>query len=156
MITDETVSAVELGRILGISGRAVREHSLNGVLTKDARGRYPFPGAVVQYCEHYRKIAAGRGGTGAVASTTAQRARLIAAQADAVEAKNARERGSLLDAAAVERGWCDLVRQSRAAVLAVPSRCQQRLPHLTLHDVSEIDHELREALRELGGADGTA
>jgi phage terminase Nu1 subunit (DNA packaging protein) len=36
-------------------------------------------------------------------------------------------------------------------MLAVPSRVQQRLPHLTAHDVAEIDAEVRAALIEIGG-----
>jgi phage terminase Nu1 subunit (DNA packaging protein) len=30
---------------------------------------------------------------------------------------------------------------------------QQRLPHLTAYDVSELDREIREALTELGESD---
>ena len=37
-------------------------------------------------------------------------------------------------------------------VLAVPSRVSQRLPHLTVHDVAEIDAEVREALTEIGSS----
>ena len=36
-------------------------------------------------------------------------------------------------------------------LLAVPSRVQQRLPHLTAHDVSELDREIRDVLAEVGG-----
>ena len=80
------------------------------------------------------------------------------AQADAQEAKNKLALGSVLDAGEVEKAWSDIMRQSCAAVLAVPARCQQRLPHLTTHDVNEFDLELREALRALGegGANGAA
>jgi phage terminase Nu1 subunit (DNA packaging protein) len=35
-------------------------------------------------------------------------------------------------------------------MLAVPSRAAQRLPHLSAHDVREIDAEVRAALTELG------
>jgi phage terminase Nu1 subunit (DNA packaging protein) len=34
-------------------------------------------------------------------------------------------------------------------LLAVPSRVQQRLPHLTAHDVAEIDREVRAMLTQL-------
>jgi phage terminase Nu1 subunit (DNA packaging protein) len=34
-------------------------------------------------------------------------------------------------------------------MLAVPSRAAQRLPHMTAHDVGEIDREIRDALSEL-------
>jgi phage terminase Nu1 subunit (DNA packaging protein) len=36
------------------------------------------------------------------------------------------------------------------STLTVPSRVSQRLPHLTAHDVAEIDAEVREALTEIG------
>jgi len=42
------------------------------------------------------------------------------------------------------------LRKVRAGVLAAPSRCASRLPHLTPHDISEIDAELRAVLTEIG------
>jgi phage terminase Nu1 subunit (DNA packaging protein) len=36
-------------------------------------------------------------------------------------------------------------------MLAVPSRVAQRLPHLTAHDVAEIDAEVCAVLTEIGG-----
>jgi phage terminase Nu1 subunit (DNA packaging protein) len=127
MPNDAEVSSEELGRWLDISGRAVRDLVLRCVFEKTKRGHYLLASSVTRYCDHLRKLATGRGGETSIATATAN-ARLIAAQADPVEAKNARERGALLDSAAVEKTWSDIVRQSRAAVLAVPSRCQQRLP----------------------------
>jgi hypothetical protein len=35
-------------------------------------------------------------------------------------------------------------------MLAVPSRCAVRLPHLTPHDVTEIDGEVRAVLTDIG------
>jgi phage terminase Nu1 subunit (DNA packaging protein) len=43
-----------------------------------------------------------------------------------------------------------VLRTVRAGMLAVPSRVSQRLPHLSAHDVSEIDAEIRAALTEIG------
>jgi terminase small subunit / prophage DNA-packing protein len=56
----------------------------------------------------------------------------------------------LLDAAEVENEWSGVLRTVRAGMLAVPSRVAQRLPHLTAHDVAEIDAEVREVLTEIG------
>ena len=86
----------------------------------------------------------------ALAQVTKERARLAKAQADAMEMKNARQRGSLLEGEAVEREWADVLRGVRAGMLAVPSRVAQRLPHLTADDVAEIDAEVRAVLLELG------
>ena len=79
------------------------------------------------------------------------RARSLArAQVDAVELKNARLRGALRDADTVEREWTKVLRGVRAGMLAVPSRCAARLPHLTPQDVSEIDAEVRSVSTEIG------
>jgi phage terminase Nu1 subunit (DNA packaging protein) len=79
----------------------------------------------------------------ALAKNTAQRARLAAAQADLAELKAKKLSGELVEAAAVEAEWSAILRSVRAAMLAVPSRVAQRLPHLTAHDVAEIDREVR-------------
>jgi hypothetical protein len=55
--------------------------------------------------------------------------------------------GRLVDAAAVEAEWSGI---PRAGMLAVPSQCVARLPHLTPHDVATIDAEVRETLAQCG------
>ena len=101
------------------------------------------------YCKHLRDLATGRGGEAAISSTTAQRARLAKAQADHVELKNRQASGELVPAAEVETAWSGVLRTVRAGMLAVSSRVAQRLPHLTPHDIAEIDREVRAALSEI-------
>lgn len=55
----------------------------------------------------------------------------------------------MLDAAEAE--WSSVLRTMWAGMLAVPSRVAARLPHLAVHDVAEIDAEVRAALTEIGG-----
>ncbi len=86
----------------------------------------------------------------ALAEASKQRARLAAAQADLNELKAARMRSELVEAAAVEMEWSGILRTVRAGMLAVPSRVAARLPHLSKHDVAEIDQEIRAALSEIG------
>lgn len=43
-----------LSQILGITDRRIRQLASQGVLTKVARGHYPFPGVVAEYCEYLR------------------------------------------------------------------------------------------------------
>jgi phage terminase Nu1 subunit (DNA packaging protein) len=86
-----------------------------------------------------------------LAKATAERGRLAAAQANLAEIKAAKLRGSLVEAAEVEATWGGVLRTVRASMLAVPSRVSQRLPHLTAHDVADIDAEVRAALTEIGG-----
>ncbi len=59
-------------------------------------------------------------------------------------------RSELVEAAAVEMEWSGILRTVRAGMLAVPSRVAARLPHLSKHDVAEIDQEIRAALSEIG------
>jgi phage terminase Nu1 subunit (DNA packaging protein) len=89
-----------------------------------------------------------------LAQATAERARLAAAQADLAELKAAKQRGTMLDAEAVQNEWSGILRMVRAGMLAVPSRCAARLPHLTAYDVAEIDAEVRAVLTEIAHRDG--
>jgi phage terminase Nu1 subunit (DNA packaging protein) len=59
-------------------------------------------------------------------------------------------KAKLLDAGAVEREWREVLSLVRSKMLAIPSRLQQRLAHLTPYDISEIDREVRAALTETG------
>jgi terminase small subunit / prophage DNA-packing protein len=153
----ETATAATLADLIGVSPRSCTDLAKRGIIVRGpGRTGFLLRASLRGYAEHMRKLATGRGGESAIASATAERGRLLRAQADAMEAKNRLAIGSALDAGDVEKAWSDIVRQSRAAVLAVPARCQQRLPHLTTHDVNQFDLELREALRALGegGANG--
>lgn len=86
----------------------------------------------------------------AIASVTAEREHLARAQADLAETKGRKPRGELVDASEVEAQWSGVLHMVHAGMLAVPSRCQQRLPHLTARGVSEIDREVREVLTDIG------
>ena len=61
-------------------------------------------------------------------------------------------RGSLLESEAVEREWSAILAAVRAGMLAVPSRCAARLPHLSTSDVAEIDAEAKAVLAEIGAS----
>jgi phage terminase Nu1 subunit (DNA packaging protein) len=138
----DNVSSAELGKWLGLSQKAVSE---NPAMVRVSRGRYALKASIAAYATALRAAATGRG-----SPTAIERARLIKAQADAAELKNATACGEMLDAAAVEREWSAVLRTVRSGCLAIPSRVAGRLPHLTRHDVSEIDAEMRAALTELG------
>lgn len=139
-------SAEELAELLGISARAVREHATRGIIVKLSKGAYDVPASVRAYCAHLREQAAGRTGS---ASLTAERIRATKAQADTAELKNAALRGELVRASEVQSTWAGILRDVRAALLAVSARCGATLPHLTPHDVAEIDQHIRDTLTEI-------
>jgi terminase small subunit / prophage DNA-packing protein len=147
-----TTTAGDLADFLGVSTKTIRELAGRGIVVRAGRGAYELRASVRGYAEHLRAIATGKaGGEAVAASAAAARARLAEAQADKVEIGNARQRGGLVDAEAVQREWSDVLRTVRAGMMAVPSRCGARLPHLSAHDVGEIDAEVRAVLTEVGG-----
>ena len=146
-----------LGDLLDISGKTVREFAARGVMVRVGKGKYDIRASVRNYSAHMRRIATGRaGGESLAATAAAERARLAKAQADRIEMQNQRDRDELLDAGAVQEEWSGTLRGVRAGCLAVPSRAAARLPHLTQHDISEIDLEIRTVLTELGNGQGAA
>jgi len=147
-VDDIEVKTADLAGILGISPRAVRDLTERGIVRKARRGRYSLKASVAVYCEHLRGVASGRGGEKQVYDLTRERARLAKEQADERAFRNAVARRELVTVEDVAREWADALRKVRAAILAVPSRLRQRLPHLTAHDVEALDGELRRALEE--------
>lgn len=136
-----------LARLFGVSTVSINDLARRGIVVRSGTG-FDLAESVPRYCKHLRDLATGRGDEADIVTATAQRARLASEQADGFALKNARLRGALLDAGAVEAEWSGILRTVRAGMLAVPSRCQQRLPGLTAHDVSEIDREVRAVLTE--------
>lgn len=144
------VPAAHLGALLGISERAARELGRRGVVPRDGDGLFPVRACVRAYCAHLREAAAGRGGTGATSGLARERVRLVREQADKTELANGLTRRELVPAAEVEAEWSRVCVALRARLLALPSRVQQRLAHLTAAEVATIDREVRDALTELG------
>ena len=142
-------TAAELADLIGVSPRSITDLAKRGIVVRAKRG-FDEHKSVRGYCDHLRKLAAGRGGESAIAGATAERARLIREQADAAALKNALARAEMLPAADVASRWSAILRRVRDGVLAASSRVAGRLPHLTRHDVSELDAELRIVLTELG------
>lgn len=144
---DTVVSQVELARLLGLSVQAVANHASAGVLVRAGRGRYEKDASVTSYCAHLRKSASGRN-----TATSAERARLVSAQADAAEHKLKVARGEFLLATDVEATWSDALRRVRAGMLTVPTRVSVRVPHLTPDIINEVYLEIRDVLTEIGEA----
>lgn len=143
------ISRNHLASVFGVSTRTVNDLETRGIIVKFGFDTYDQSKCTTAYCNHLREIAAGRGGEAAGQSLVSERARLAKQQADAHEIKNAKLRGDLLAADDVAREWTAIMQKLRAGLLAIPARAQQRLMHLTVHDVSELDLEIRAALGEL-------
>jgi phage terminase Nu1 subunit (DNA packaging protein) len=140
-----------LARWLGVTAKTVRELAKAGVAVRAGRGQYRLEESVRRYCKHVRRTASQGGGEASLAALRDERIRIAKEQADALALKNAEARGGLLEAKAVEAEWSNILRTVRAGMLAAPSRAGSRLPHLSPHDIAEIDAEVRAVLLEVGG-----
>ena len=145
-----------MATLVGLTANRVRTLARDGMIVRSGRGRYDVRASLLTYIGDLRDKASrmGPGGkaTPATAELNAEKLRLAKQQADKIELQNAAARGELVKATDAERAWAAVLREVRAAMLAVPSRCGATLPHLTAHDIAEIDRETREALEGL--ADG--
>ena len=144
----DAVGATELADFLGLSTRTVRELAERGVIRRCGKNRFPMRESIRAYCASLRETAAARSSTGTQA---VERLRWDKARADSQEMKNAAMRRQLVPTAEVERAWGSILRDVRAAMLAIPARIQQQLGTLTPHDVDIIDREVRTALEETAG-----
>lgn len=142
------VGAREVADWIGASDRTVRELADKGIAVRVGRGKYDLRETIRNYSAHMREVSAGRGGETQILDLTEQRARLAKEQADGQEIKNAQLRGELVSAVEVARQWEDMIRTAAAAMLAVPSRCADRLS-LERFQTEVIDREIREALEAL-------
>lgn len=142
----QTVSADELGAWLGVSGTQVHRLAREGVIPRTDDKRFDLRGAILAYAAHLREGQRGR--LAANPDLNAEKLRLARANAEKIELANAKTRALLVPVAEVESAWASVLRDVRAAMLAIPARVQQRVGHLTAHDVQMIDREVRDALEE--------
>lgn len=147
----EIITIDQLADLLGITANRVGVLTREGHIPRVSRGRYQRRLAVRGYCEHLRKQASGRGA--ANPEYTEQKTRLAREQADKAEMQNAIARRELIPALQVEREWSAILRDVRAAMLAIPSRFQQRVGAITAHDASILSREIRNALVEIASID---
>ena len=142
------VSAAELGQWLNLAAPRISALAREGRIPRRDDGRFDLQAAIRGYVESLRLKTTGS----ALASNpelNAEKIRLARANAEKVEAANARARGDLAALSDVERQWAGILRDVRAALLALPSRAAARLGHLTPHDVATLDYEVRAVLNEL-------
>jgi phage terminase Nu1 subunit (DNA packaging protein) len=149
-----TMSKTEIADLFGVSTRTITNWNALGWLVRTGY-KYDVEACVKGVTKALQAAAQGRSNDNKlVEQNVANRGRLAAAQARAVELRNAQAEGTLLQAADVEIRWGDVLASVRAGMLALPARAGMMLPHLTAFDISEIDREVRAVLSEMSGADG--
>lgn len=149
------ISEAALAGLIGVNSSRVRALARDGILIRAGRGKFDFSQSLRNYLARLREIAerAGRPSSGGD-ELKVERTRLAKEQADSTALKNAQLRGELAPVAETLREWQAVLRDVRAAMLAVPSRYAASQPHLTPHDVEALTLEVKRALEGL--ADGNA
>jgi len=145
--SDSEISAMELADWLGVSERAISDYVRKGIVSRSGRGKFMLRASVKAVATHLRELSAQRGASSA--GLTAQRERIAREQADKLAMQNAAARREMLPRQEVVEEWSSILRLVRSRILAAPSRIQQRLGHLSAHDLDMIDRELRDALEEV-------
>ena len=148
----ESVSMAVMTAAFEVSSRRVAQLADEGVVVRTARGRFDLIASTANYCRRLREVASGRGQD--APDLTAERTRLAKEQADGKAIENELRRGHLIDAEAAGRRWDDEIVKLRSRLLAVPGDVALALPHLTKHDLAEVDRVLRDAMTAI--ADGAA
>jgi phage terminase Nu1 subunit (DNA packaging protein) len=77
------------------------------------------------------------------------RAKREAAMAELAAIEVLEKRAALVPADEVRAKFAEVIGVARTKLLGVPTRCKQRMPHLTSADVRLIDDIVREALEGL-------
>lgn len=151
------LTGVQVGKLLGISERRVRELRDDGVIPDNGAGQYVLGDAVPAYCAHMRPASGKEAAGGSESGVTldAVRVRLITAQADAREMLNAQMRGEAVlseDLDIVVGAICDAVRQR---MLALPSNATSRIVGLTdsVAILAILTELVADALSELAAAE---
>ncbi|MEC5383671.1 hypothetical protein VSX64_23240 [Aurantimonas sp. C2-6-R+9] len=143
----QPITTDELADLLDLSVNRVLGLARAGHIPRVSAGRFERRAAVRAYCSYVRKNPVGRGTSNP--AWTEAKTRAAEAQAEKLETANAIARRELIPAVEVEREWSAILRDVRSGLLALPSRLQQRLGHLTTHDITTIDREIRDALAEI-------
>ena len=138
-------SRAELAAFLGLTARRINQLVEDGVLPPARRGRgaYNLREAVLAYGTYLSERSRGRLGDGD--PLKAERLRQAKEAADKLALQNARARGELVEAAAVEREWGDMLRGVRAAMMSIPSRVRAQ----SRPGVPHVAKQLRRAFERL-------
>ena len=146
------ISEPDLADLLGLDARTVRKHGANGVVVKAIKGTRSGPAAydLEQSIRGYSRWIADRATRHSDDDPLKlEKIRQAKAAAEKLELHNAASRGDLVATADVRAAWGGVMRDVRAGMLAVPARVGAVLPHLSSHDIAQIEIEVRRALEAL-------
>ena len=111
-----------MAKLFNLTERRVQQLSKEGVIPKDARGRYELVPAVQGYVRYLQERALGQQVPEGAIDYHAEKARKTRAEADLAEMAAAR-RGELVEAAVVDQAWQSVMREIQSKLLGqTPAR----------------------------------
>ncbi len=140
------LTAQELADFLGTTSGRLSGLATAGILPRDDLKRFPLAPAVRAYIAHVK--AKPSSALAMNPELNAEKVRIARESADKLAFQNARARGDLLDAATVAREWQGVVKDLRAALLAVPSRVAG-LAGLDRRATAALEVEMRAAMEAI-------
>lgn len=139
MSLSATCTQAEFGALVGISQQAVSEHLASGVLIPgDTAGAW-----LIDYTEHLREQAAGRGADGELAY---QRSELARVSRERAEIKLSLERKEFTSVDLIEQVIAYIASQIRDHLQALPVQLKMRCPNLTGDDLKIVETVVSETL----------
>jgi phage terminase Nu1 subunit (DNA packaging protein) len=142
----EGVPAKTLATLLDMGEEEVVKIAAKGIFVKSGRGQYLLAPSVRNYVRNLREVAAGR--QGEELNAVDENARLKIVMRRNYELKNAALEGSMMSTDEVVDAWSSIVRTIKGMMLSIPSRIQEKLPHLPFDDVEAIRKVAHKALAE--------
>lgn len=136
-----------MAALLSLSVSMVRTKAREGVFIRSSRGRYDVEESVRNYVVRLREVASRNGSRPAGGSDelTAEKLRLMKAQAEKAELHNRLAAGEMVAVADVRAEWMTVATDLRSQILAIPPRVAARVG-LDRNAAVILEEEIRIAL----------
>jgi phage terminase Nu1 subunit (DNA packaging protein) len=144
LVSDRTISTAELAEIAGVTSQYLGQLEKAGVTKRVGHGRWPL--SAIGDIAAFR--AGEVSGEGEAPTLTQARMRLVELQCQRAQLDLDERLGKLQSREENEAAAIQLVLDTKKHLLAVPTRCGQRLV-LNRHDLQVIEEEIHDALLAL-------
>lgn len=133
-----------IAKLLNLTERRVQQLAKEGVVVRDAKGKYDLVGSVRGYIKYLQERSLGK--DIAPIDSHLEKARLLRAQADKIEMEVKALQRSLLPVTQIEISWMMMLSAFRARMLSIPAKTAHLLA--PVDDPAEIERILREQIYE--------
>jgi len=139
MNLDDTCTQQQFGELVGVSQQAVSDHLASGEMQPGETARH----WLLDYCEHLREQAAGRGADGELAR---ERTKATQVSRERNEIQLARDRREYAAVTLIEQIIAHVASQIRDHLQSLVVQLKMRCPHLTGDDLKLVETIVFEVL----------